>query len=46
MAAAGLNDAVALPSHLADLFDRPERFEVLPNDLTAVQAFISASINA
>ncbi|MCX2975989.1 threonine synthase [Candidatus Marimicrobium litorale] len=46
MAAAGLNDAVALPPHLADLFDRPERFEVLPNDLTAVQAFISANINA
>ena len=46
MAAAGLNDAVALPPHLADLFDRPERFEVLPNDLAAVQAFMSANINA
>ena len=30
----------ALPPRLADLFDRPERVEVLPNDLRAVQAFI------
>ena len=26
-----------LPEHLADLFDRPERFETLPNDLTALR---------
>jgi threonine synthase len=29
-----------LPAHLADLFDRPERFVRLPNDLAAVQAFV------
>lgn len=42
----GLDDEVALPSHLADLFERSERVEVLPNDLAAVQAFIAANINA
>ena len=30
----------ALPAHLADLFDREERFESLANDLSAVQSFI------
>jgi threonine synthase len=30
----------ALPARLADLLDRPERVEVLPNDLKAVQGFI------
>jgi threonine synthase len=30
----------ALPKRLADLFDWPERVEMLPNDLRAVQAFI------
>ncbi len=30
----------ALPDHLADLFDRPERTSTLPNDLAAVQAFV------
>ena len=30
----------ALPPHLADLFERPERFTVLPNDLAAVQHFV------
>ncbi len=28
----------ALPSHLADLYDRPERFTAAPNDLAAVEA--------
>ena len=42
----GLKDPVALPAHLADLFERSERFEVLPNDLAAVQAFIASNINA
>jgi threonine synthase len=32
----------ALPPHLAGLFDRPERFTVLPNDLAAVQAAVRA----
>jgi len=30
----------ALPDHLADLYDRSERFTVLPNDRTAVQQHI------
>ncbi|MEQ9454046.1 MAG: threonine synthase [Phycisphaeraceae bacterium] len=30
-----------LPAHLADLYDREERFTVLPNELAAVQAHIS-----
>jgi threonine synthase len=29
-----------LPAHLADLFDRPERTETLPNDLATVQRFV------
>ena len=32
----------ALPAHLADLMDRPERFTVLPNDASAVERFIRA----
>jgi threonine synthase len=35
-----------LPAHLADLFERPERFDVLPNDAKAVEAFISARARA
>jgi len=31
-----------LPEHLADLFDRPERFDRLPNDLDAIKAHIRA----
>jgi threonine synthase len=30
----------ALPPHLADLFERPERTDTLPNDLAAVQGFV------
>ena len=30
----------SLPARLADLLERPERCEVLPNDLAAVQAFV------
>jgi threonine synthase len=29
-----------LPEHLADLFDRPERFVELPNDLAAIEDFV------
>ena len=32
----------ALPEHLADLFDRPERTTDLPNDLAAVEAFVAS----
>jgi threonine synthase len=43
---AGLDMEVTLPPHLSDLFERSERFEVLPNELSAVQDFIAANINA
>ena len=35
-----------LPLHLSDLFDRTERFEVLPCDLAAVQAFMANNLGA
>jgi threonine synthase len=38
---AGLTQSPQLPAHLADLFDREERFTVLPNDLEKVQAFMA-----
>jgi threonine synthase len=44
--AAGLSQTVALPPHLSDLFEREERMQVLPNDLTAIHSFIAANINA
>tara|TARA_R110001599_G_scaffold353527_1_gene593583 strand:- start:20039 stop:21436 length:1398 start_codon:yes stop_codon:yes gene_type:complete len=44
--AAGLEQTVELPLHLKDLFERPERFEVLPNDLKTVQAYMANSISA
>ena len=31
-----------LPKHLSDLYEREERFEVLPNDLATVQEFVEA----
>jgi len=31
-----------LPAHLADLFDRPERTGLLPNDLAAVEKFVES----
>ena len=43
---AGLDGEPILPHHLRDLFERPERCEVLPNDLSAVQAFMLQNINA
>ena len=36
----------SLPPHLADLFDRPERTQVLPNDLAAVQTFVRSVARA
>ena len=35
-----------LPLHLTDLFNRSERFEVLPNDLAAVQSFMANNLGA
>ena len=43
---AGLDQVVHLPLHLEDLFERPERFEVLPNALEAVQAYMAQHIKA
>lgn len=37
-----LGEAPALPPHLADLYDRPERFSVLPNELPGIEAFVRA----
>ncbi|MSP01946.1 MAG: threonine synthase [Acetobacteraceae bacterium] len=34
----------ALPARMADLFERPERFTVLPDDLAAVQANVRALV--
>ncbi|MET0727482.1 MAG: threonine synthase [Acidimicrobiales bacterium] len=34
----------ALPARLADLFDREERYDVLPADLTEVQRYVEACI--
>jgi threonine synthase len=31
----------SLPPHLADLFERPERYQVLPNDLAAVKTYVA-----
>ncbi len=42
---AGVGKALALPAHLADLFERGERCTVLPNELAAVQAFVGAHGN-
>mgnify|MGYP006071263037 CR=1 FL=1 len=42
----GLSQAVELPLHLKDLFERDERMDVVPNNLAAVQAFITANIKA
>ena len=36
----GVTEAVDLPSHMTDLFDREERYTVLPNDIIEVQEFV------
>ncbi|MGH9211590.1 MAG: threonine synthase [Acidimicrobiales bacterium] len=36
----------SLPEHLGDLFDRPERYEVLPADLAAIGAYANACVGA
>jgi len=35
-----------LPPHLGDLFDREERFVVLPNDLAQVQEHMASHLKA
>ena len=37
-AATGVNPP--LPAHLADLYERTERFSVLPNDQVAIERFV------
>ncbi len=46
VAEAGVKELPGLPHHLADLFEREERYQVLANDLTAVQAFMTSQLNA
>ena len=43
---AGYPSAPPLPHHMADLFDLDERYEVLDNDISAVQSFIRANTRA
>ena len=46
VAEAGVDQAPVLPLHLKDLHEREERFEVLPNALADVQAFMAANLKA
>ena len=46
IAAAGVEIAAPLPHHMADLFERTERYEVLPSELASVQAYMAANITA
>jgi threonine synthase len=46
MEKAGVDFKPALPHHMADLFQREERYTVQPNELSAVQAFMASNINA
>jgi threonine synthase len=46
IASAGVSASPELPLHLADLFVRDEHFEVLPNDLEAVQRFMAGHLGA
>ena len=43
---AGYPHEPALPLHMADLFDLPERCTVLPNDLAKVHKFVVDNITA
>jgi threonine synthase len=44
--ASGIGVEAQLPSHLADLFERPEAFDVLTNDLAEVQSFMAGNCRA
>ena len=46
IARAGVGAKPELPTHMADLFDLPEHFEVLPNDDAAVRAFMATHLGA
>ena len=43
---AGYPQDPALPHHMADLFDRKERYTVKPNDLQAIQQFVAGNVSA
>jgi len=43
---AGQDADPALPYHMADLFQREERYEVLPKDLSQVQHYIADNLHA
>jgi threonine synthase len=36
----------ALPPRLADLFDRPERFTVMPNDVARLEQFVREKVGS
>ncbi len=42
---AALDTETPLPERMADLYDRPERVAVLPNDLTAIEDFIRERVS-
>jgi len=42
---AGQTEAPRLPHYLADLYQREERYTVLPNELSAVQAFVAQNLS-
>ncbi|TVP87264.1 MAG: threonine synthase [Pseudomonadaceae bacterium] len=42
---AAVGEEPDLPAHLSDLFERPERFTVLDNELSVVQGFVAAHGN-
>lgn len=42
--AAGQIEDPALPHHMADLFERQERYEVLANDIASVHSFMSQNL--
>ena len=44
--ASGIGVEAQLPFHLVDLFELPEAFDVLPNDLGVVQTFMAANCRA
>jgi threonine synthase len=44
--ASGVGIEAQLPHHLTDLFERPEAFDVLPNDLAEVQTFMAGNCRA
>ena len=46
IAEAGVDTEAALPSHLSDLFERTERFTILPNDLAVVQRYMATHVSA